>query len=52
MQNAYGSLKLNITPFMDQKKRKEWIYLSTSKADGSSAKLNISIVLLTSEVLE
>lgn len=48
-QNGYGNIKLNITPFSDQKKRKEWIYLSSNK-DGSSAKLNVSIILLNVEV--
>lgn len=48
-QNNYGSIKLNISPFTDQKKRKEWIYLSSNR-DGSSAKLNVSIILLNVEV--
>ena len=43
-------MKLNAQNFEDQKKRKQWIYLSSNKTDGLTAKLNVSVVVLYSEV--
>ncbi len=49
-QHQYGNIKLNVSSFEDQKKRKEWVYLSSNKKDGTTAKLHVSIVLLNSDV--
>ena len=47
----YGSIKLNIVHFEDQKKRKEWIYLSDNTRGGIVVRLQLSIVLLKANVL-
>ena len=46
----YGSIKLNIAHFEDQKKRKEWLYLSENSRDGTVARLQLSIIYLKSNV--
>jgi len=46
----YGSIKLNIVHFEDQKKRKEWIYLSDNTRGGIVVRLQLSIVLLKANV--
>lgn len=46
----YGSIKLNVVHFEDQKKRKEWIYLSDNTREGIAVRLQLSIVLLKANV--
>jgi len=46
----YGSIKLNVVHFEDQKKRKEWIYLSDNTREGVVVRLQLSIVLLKANV--
>jgi len=36
----YGSIKLNVVHFEDQKKRKEWIYLSDNTREGVVVRYN------------
>jgi len=46
----YGSIKLNVVHFEDQKKRKEWIYLSDNTRGGIVVRLQLSIVFLKANV--
>lgn len=50
-RTEYGSIKLNVAHFEDQKKRKEWIYLSDNSKEGVVVRLQLAIVLLKSNVL-
>ena len=49
--NEYGSIKLSLAHFEDQRKRKEWIYLSDNTQEGVVVRLNLSIIFLRTNVI-